>query len=303
MCDAESSFDAITGVSWAEFNSNDEQINLVNYLDDVNFVDGDSFEIQSVSRTLSTDLDVDEQLGIVVDYVQLIVHGVTATGDNETIAGDFEWQYKNSCDESDSVTIKDGDELAFIVFSEVEEQLDAFCPADYQEVCVDVNHQYDFPGEVTCDCVSPQDPCLTDMGPDGAHCIPDESCLEEDPAGKSEKSPAPESMALRPSKTSKRESRTIGKYGSRFLENDQLSIGLVTPIDGYFGDNVQSIKAVGPPDKLFVGAVEYTISRNPCTAQSKAPWVVLDPQGDPRTLGFNGDISAEVPQRFREGVE
>jgi len=239
MCDAESSFDAITGVSWAEFNSNDEQINLVNYLDDVNFVDGDSFEIQSVSRTLSTDLDVDEQLGIVVDYVQLIVHGVTATGDNETIVGDFEWQYKNSCDESDSMTIKDGDELAFIVFSEVEEQLDAFCFADL------------------------------------------------DPAG----NPV----------ASGRRSRSIG---TRFLvENDQLSIGLVTPIDGYFGDNVQSIKAVGPPDKLFVGAIEYTISRNPCTAQSKAPWVVLDPQGDPRTLGFNGDISAEAPQRFREGVE
>jgi len=56
---------------------------------------------------------------------------------------------------------------------------DESCLEENQEVCVDVNHQYDSPGEVTCDCVSPQDPCLTDMGPDGADCIPDESCLEE----------------------------------------------------------------------------------------------------------------------------
>ena len=48
------------------------------------------------------------------------------------------------------------------------------------EDCVDVNHQYDYPGKVTCDCVSPQDPCLTDMGDHGAHCIPDKSCVQED---------------------------------------------------------------------------------------------------------------------------
>lgn len=42
--------------------------------------------------------------------------------------------------------------------------------------CVPVNHQYDHPGEVTCGCVSSEDPCLTDMGEHGPHCIPDKSC-------------------------------------------------------------------------------------------------------------------------------
>ena len=58
----------------------------------------------------------------------------------------------------------------------------ADCSADNndedEETCVPVNHQYDHPGEVTCDCVEPFNPCLTDMGMDGPHCIPDESCRE-----------------------------------------------------------------------------------------------------------------------------
>ena len=45
---------------------------------------------------------------------------------------------------------------------------------------VAVNRQYDYPGKVTCDCVSPHDPCLTDMGIHGAHCIPDNLCVQED---------------------------------------------------------------------------------------------------------------------------
>lgn len=39
-----------------------------------------------------------------------------------------------------------------------------------------VNHQYDNPGHKSCECVWPGDPCLTDMGPQGAHCIPDSGC-------------------------------------------------------------------------------------------------------------------------------
>jgi len=254
MCDSESSFDAITAVSWAEFNSMDEQINLVNY-DNASFVDGDSFQIQSISSSLSTNSSVDDQLDVVVDYVQLIMYGVNATGD-EIIVGDFEWQYKNICSESESesVTIEDGDELAFIVFSEVEEQLDAFCQGEAEP--------------------------------------------EESP------------MLARKMKSVSSPSSASASFASRFLDeakpmnaNDQLSVGLVTPIDGYYANNVQSIKAVGPPNKLFVGTIEYTISRNPCTAQSMAPWVDLDPQGLSYTnadIYGEGDISAEAPQRFTD---
>jgi len=44
------------------------------------------------------------------------------------------------------------------------------------EACVPVNHQYDRPGELTCDCVASDCSCLTEMGDDGANCIPDEAC-------------------------------------------------------------------------------------------------------------------------------
>ena len=91
MCDAESSFDAITAVRWAEFNSDDEEINVANYIN-ASFVDGDLFQIQSISSSPSTNLGVDDQLNYVVDYVQLNVYVVNATGDSKTVVGDFEWQ-------------------------------------------------------------------------------------------------------------------------------------------------------------------------------------------------------------------
>ena len=47
-----------------------------------------------------------------------------------------------------------------------------------EENCVPVNHQHDCPDEVIFHCVEPFAPCLIDMGGDGPHCIPDESCRE-----------------------------------------------------------------------------------------------------------------------------
>jgi len=47
---------------------------------------------------------------------------------------------------------------------------------DEPDDCVPVNHQYDQPGEVTCDCVSSDDPCFSMWDENGPECIPDESC-------------------------------------------------------------------------------------------------------------------------------
>jgi hypothetical protein len=44
------------------------------------------------------------------------------------------------------------------------------------EDCVYVNHQYDRPGKLTCECVMPGDSCLTDPGPKGPHCVPEPLC-------------------------------------------------------------------------------------------------------------------------------
>jgi len=38
--------------------------------------------------------------------------------------------------------------------------------------CVYVNHQYDNPGTLTCDCVEPGDPCF-----DGQHCVKEPKCI------------------------------------------------------------------------------------------------------------------------------
>ena len=73
MCDAESSFDAITAVCWAEFNSDNEDMNVANDTN-ASFVDGDLFKIQSISSSLSTNLGVDNQLYIVNYIIQLLVN-------------------------------------------------------------------------------------------------------------------------------------------------------------------------------------------------------------------------------------
>jgi|TARA_B110000208_G_C11790534_1_gene437326 hypothetical protein len=41
---------------------------------------------------------------------------------------------------------------------------------------ISVNHQYDFPGKETCDCVPPNDPCRTTSGPTGVHCLLAPTC-------------------------------------------------------------------------------------------------------------------------------
>ena len=47
--------------------------------------------------------------------------------------------------------------------------------------CVPVNHQYNNPGHITCDCVHPDDPCFKTQGSSGAHCIRDDSCSTTPP--------------------------------------------------------------------------------------------------------------------------
>lgn len=48
----------------------------------------------------------------------------------EEVRGRFVWRYTNSCDaDEDNVPIREGDALAWNVWSEVREQLDVFCPA------------------------------------------------------------------------------------------------------------------------------------------------------------------------------
>ena len=47
--------------------------------------------------------------------------------------------------------------------------------------CVPVNYQYHNPGHISCDCVHPDNPCLTTQGPGGVHCIPEDSCSNTPP--------------------------------------------------------------------------------------------------------------------------
>ena len=85
ICDLQSGFDRITAVHWIKYNSEDTLINNDTF-SDVNFLDGDSFQIQSVSSSFSNDLLPEDQLYAVPYYAQLSMIGQDVTG-NVTLVG------------------------------------------------------------------------------------------------------------------------------------------------------------------------------------------------------------------------
>jgi len=60
------------------------------------------------------------------------------------------------------------------------------------------------------------------------------------------------------------------------VDDGVLIAYLATPIEDYHGDNVQTIHAIAPANKLFP-AIDYEIAHGICAIHNKASWVVLDP--------------------------
>jgi len=116
----------ITSVTLIEINSVGKVINVDDQYTNVNFVTGSSFDLTSISSSLSTNLAIGLQLNYVPTTAVLFMIGQNANEEEEVIAT-FVWIYSNSCD---GVTLNEGDEYSWNVWSGVEEQLSDFCPAN-----------------------------------------------------------------------------------------------------------------------------------------------------------------------------
>jgi len=73
-----------------------------------------------------------------------------------------------------------------------------------------------------------------------------------------------------------------------------LTLGRTTPIQDYYANNVQTIKAISTPSKLFHGAVHYDIANSNCAVLSQACWVVLDPSASSPQVNRNFAAPTEV---------
>jgi len=73
--------------------------------------------------------------------------------------------------------------------------------------------------------------------------------------------------------------RFLSQKTNKTVSNDHIHIHLATPIIDYYGDNVQTIGALSSPNLLFQGRIDYEVVYGECAILSRAPWVVLDPEG------------------------
>jgi len=115
----------ITSVSLIEFNPAGAIINVDDQYTNVNFVTGSSFDLKSISSSLSTNSSIEDQLQFVPSRAVLFMIGQNANG--EEVVARFVLIFSNSCG---GVAIEEGGELAWIVWSGVEEQFSAFCLAN-----------------------------------------------------------------------------------------------------------------------------------------------------------------------------
>jgi len=117
---------AITSITFIELNSLGTVINVDDQYTNGNFDNGSSISLTSISSTLSANIPIENQMELVPTTQVLFMEGVNAAG--EEVRGRFVWNYTNSC-ASDAIGIQQGDDLAWVQFTEVEEQLGAICPA------------------------------------------------------------------------------------------------------------------------------------------------------------------------------
>lgn len=117
----------ITSVTLIEINPDGDVINVDDRYSSVNFVQGSSFDLVSVSSALSPDLDLSDQIDFVPNTQVLFMIGENARG--EEIRGRFVWRYSNSC-ASTALGVIENDEIAWSVFRNVEDQVGAICPAN-----------------------------------------------------------------------------------------------------------------------------------------------------------------------------
>jgi len=71
----------------------------------------------------------------------------------------------------------------------------------------------------------------------------------------------------------------LSEKTNKTVSNDDIHIHLATPITDYYGDNVQTIGDLRSPNMLFQGKIDYEVVYGNCAILSRAPWVVLDPEG------------------------
>lgn len=64
------------------------------------------------------------------------------------------------------------------------------------------------------------------------------------------------------------------------VQNGDLRINLASPIQDYYGMNVQSMYPLGPPSKIYQGIVTYEKFNSRCATLSLEDWVVLNPEAE-----------------------
>ena len=117
----------ITSITFIELNALGTVINVDDQYMNGNFDNGALINLQSISSTISANIPLENQLELVPSTQVLFMEGLNAAG--EEVRGRFVWNYTNSC-ASNAVAIRQGDELAWIQFTEVEEQIFSICPAN-----------------------------------------------------------------------------------------------------------------------------------------------------------------------------
>ena len=117
----------VTAVNFIEIDILGNVINVDDQYNNVNFVSGSSFDLESISATLTPGSSISGQLDKVPSTQVLFMIGENARG--EEVRGRFVWRYTNSCD-GNAAGVQQGDEIAWSIFTEVEDQTAEFCPAN-----------------------------------------------------------------------------------------------------------------------------------------------------------------------------
>lgn len=122
---------SITSITFIELNAIGTVINVDDQYKTGSFDNGSSISLQSISSTISENIPIENQLELVPSTQVLFMEGLNSAG--EEVRGRFVWNYTNSC-ASNAIAIQQGDALAWVMFTDVEEQLGAICPASEDDV-------------------------------------------------------------------------------------------------------------------------------------------------------------------------
>jgi len=104
--------------------------------DNLNFVSGQSFGFESVINKLSPNSELDHQLEFVPDRLVITMRGPSSANKDEEVEIVYELEYQKVyfnketglCE--DGLVAKRGDELGYLQFSYMDNQLNRFCPKE-----------------------------------------------------------------------------------------------------------------------------------------------------------------------------